>query len=172
MMEAFGMDTPSTDVFASKEAPKLQKYARYWHKGDLAWNKHWGAERWGHLYVHGAQGVSQLHAVRVVHTPHGDERHLHLKVRVMCGWGEVIADVLLDTGGQVSLVRNGLFPDTCLKSSDRPVHLKVANGGIMGGGACEAKLGPEFGEHDRLDRPDQAERLMLHEEFYKSDLSG
>ena len=49
------MDTPSTDVFASEEAPKLQKCARYWHKGDSAWNKHWGAERWGHLYVHGAQ---------------------------------------------------------------------------------------------------------------------
>ena len=115
--------------------------------------------------------VAQLHAVRVVHTPHGDERQLHLKVRVMCGCKEVTADVLLDTGGQVSLVRNGLFPDTCLKSSDRPVHLKVANGGIMGGGAREAELGPELGEHDRLDRPDQAKRLMLHGKFYKSNLS-
>ena len=26
--------------------------------------------------------VLELHAVRVVHTPHGDERQLHLKVRV------------------------------------------------------------------------------------------
>ena len=34
MMEGLGMDTPSTDVFASKEAPKLQKCARYWHKDD------------------------------------------------------------------------------------------------------------------------------------------
>ena len=29
--------------------------------------------------------VLELHAVRVVHTPHGDERQLHLKVRVRCG---------------------------------------------------------------------------------------
>ena len=28
--------------------------------------------------------VLELHAVRVVHTPHGDERQLHLKVRVRC----------------------------------------------------------------------------------------
>ena len=69
----------------------------------------------------------------------------------MCGRKEVIADVLVDTGAQVSLLRNGLFPDTCLKSSDRPVRLKAANGGIMGGGAREAELGLEFWEHDRLD---------------------
>ena len=29
--------------------------------------------------------VLELHAVRAVHTPHGDERQLHLKVRVRCG---------------------------------------------------------------------------------------
>ena len=59
LMEGLGMDTPSTDVFASKEAPNLQKCARYWHKGDSAWNKHWNAERWGHLYVHGAKRDSE-----------------------------------------------------------------------------------------------------------------
>ena len=59
MMEVLGMDTPSTDVFPSKEAPELQKCARYWHKGNSAWNKHWGVERWGHLYVHGAQRDSE-----------------------------------------------------------------------------------------------------------------
>ena len=64
---------------------------------------------------------------------------------------EVVADVLVDTGAEVSLVRNGLIPDTCLKSSDQPVRLKVANGRIMGGGAREAKLGLECWEHDRLD---------------------
>ena len=42
--------------------------------------------------------VLELHAVRVAHTPHGDERQLHLKVRVRCGKKEVIADVLVDTG--------------------------------------------------------------------------
>ena len=34
MMEAPGMDTPSTDVFASQEAPKLQECGTYCHKGD------------------------------------------------------------------------------------------------------------------------------------------
>ena len=52
--------------------------------------------------------VLELHAVRVVHTPHGDERQLHLKVRVRCGQEEFVVDVLVDTGAQVSLVRRGL----------------------------------------------------------------
>ena len=32
----------------------------------------------------------------------------------------------------------------------------------MGAMAREAKLGVDFGEHDRLDRPDQAKHLMLN----------
>ena len=83
----------------------------------------------------------------------------------------MIADVFVDTGAQVSLVRNGLFLDTCLKSSDQPVRLKIANGGFIGGGAREAELGMEFWEHDRLDRPDQANRLMLHGKLYEADLT-
>ena len=75
----------------------------------------------------------ELHAVTVLHTPYGDEGQLHLKVRVMCGPKEVVADVLVDNGAQVSFVQNGLFPDTCFMSSNRPVRLKVANGVIMGG---------------------------------------
>ena len=63
--------------------------------------------------------VLELHAVRVVWTTHGDEQQLHLKVQVMCGRRQVVADVLMDTGAQVSLVRKGMFPDTCLKNSDR-----------------------------------------------------
>ena len=59
MMEGLVLDTPSTDVFAPKEAPKLQRCARNWHKGDLAWNKHWGAERCVNLYVHRAQRDSE-----------------------------------------------------------------------------------------------------------------
>ena len=114
--------------------------------------------------------VAELHAVRVVRTPHGDERQLHLKMRVMCGRKEVIADVLLDTGGQVGLVRNGLCLGTYLNSSDQPVRFKVANGGIMAEGSSEAELGLEFWEHDRLDRPDQAKFLMLHGKFYEADL--
>ena len=58
-MEAFGMQIPLTAVFASNEAPALQKCARYWHKGDTAWDKHWGAQGWGHLYLHGAQRDSE-----------------------------------------------------------------------------------------------------------------
>ena len=72
--------------------------------------------------------VLLLHAVRLVQTPHGDGRQLHLRVLVMWGRRGVLADVLVDTGGQVSLVREQLGPDTCLKYSDRPVRLKVANG--------------------------------------------
>ena len=83
----------------------------------------------------------------------------------------MIAEVLVDTGAHVSLVPNGLFPDTCLKSSDRSVPLKVANGGIMGGGGRETELGLEFWERDRLDGPDEAKRLMLHGQFYEADLS-
>ena len=37
--------------------------------------------------------VLELHAVRVVHTPHGDERQLHLKVRVRCGQKELVKPV-------------------------------------------------------------------------------
>ena len=84
----------------------------------------------------------------------------------MCGRREVVADVLLDTGAQVSLVREGLFPYTFLKDSDRPVRLKVANAEILGEGSREAELGLEFWEHVPLDRPDQAKRLMLQGKFY------
>ena len=94
--------------------------------------------------------VLELHAVRVVYTPHGDERQLHLKVRVRCGKKEVIADVLVDTGAQVSLVRQGLFSEEFLKPSQRPVRLKVANGEILGGGTHEATIGMVLWEHDRL----------------------
>ena len=64
--------------------------------------------------------VLELHAVRVVHTPHGDERQLHLKVRVGSGREEKVVDVLVDTGAQVSLVRRGLFKEEFLQPSRRP----------------------------------------------------
>ena len=64
--------------------------------------------------------VLGLHAVRVVHTPHGDERQLHLKVRVRCRQEELVVDVLVDTGAQVSLVRRGLFKEEpCSPAGDR-----------------------------------------------------
>ena len=71
--------------------------------------------------------VLELHAVRVVHTPHGEERQLHLKVRVRCGQEELVVDFLVDTGAQVSLVRRELFKEESLQPSSRPVRLKVAN---------------------------------------------
>ena len=97
--------------------------------------------------------VLELHAVRVVHTPQGDERQLHLKVRVRCGQEELVVDVLVDTGAQVSLVRRGLFKEESLQPSRRPVRLKVANGEIMGGGTHEATISMEFWEHERLEPP-------------------
>ena len=100
--------------------------------------------------------VLELHAVRVVHTPQGDERQLHLKVRVRCGQEELVVDVLVDTGAQVSLVRRRLFK-------------QVANGEVMGGGTHEATISMEFWEHERMNRPDSARRSTLSGNF---DVAG
>ena len=115
--------------------------------------------------------VLELHAVRVVHTPHGDERQLHLKVRVRFGQEELVVDVLVDTGAQVSLVWRGLFKEESLQPSRRPVRLKVANGEIMGGDTHEATISMEFWEHERLSRPDLAKRSTLSGNFYVADIT-
>ena len=115
--------------------------------------------------------VLELHAVRVVHTPQGDERQLHLKVRVRCRQEELVVDVLVDTGAQVSLVRRGLFKEESLQPSCRPVRLKVAKGEIMGGGTHEATISMEFREHERLNRPDLARRSTLWGNFYVADIT-
>ena len=115
--------------------------------------------------------VLELHAVRVVHTLHGDERQLHLKVRVQCGQEELVVDALVDTGAQVSLVRRGLFKEEPLQPSRRPVRLKVANGEIMGGGTHEATISMKFWEHERLNRPDLAKRSTLSGNFYVADIT-
>ena len=110
--------------------------------------------------------VLELHAVRVVHTAHGDEQQLHLTVRVRCGKKVVIADVLVDTGAKVSLVQKGLFLEEFLKPSRRPVRLKVASGKIMGEGTHEATIRMEFWEHNRLNRPDLSKRIVLSGNLY------
>ena len=115
--------------------------------------------------------VLELHAVRVVHTPQGDERQLHLKVRVRCGQEELVLDVLVDTAAVVSLVRRGLFKEESPEPSRRPVRLKVANGEIMGGGTQEATISMEFSEHERLNRPDLAKRSTLSGNFYVADIT-
>ena len=115
--------------------------------------------------------VLELHAVRVVHTPHGDERQLHLKVRVRCGQEELVVDVLVDTSAHVSLVRRGLFKVESMQPSRRPVRLKVANGEIMGGGTHEATIGMEFCEHECLNSPDLAKRSTLSGNFYVADIT-
>ena len=71
--------------------------------------------------------ILELLVLRVLHTPHGDERQLHLKVRLRYLKKEVMADALVDTGAQVSLVRKGLLSNEFLKPSRSPVRLKVAN---------------------------------------------
>ena len=83
--------------------------------------------------------VLELHAVRVVHTPHGDERQLHLKVRVRCGREEKVVDVLVDTGAQVSLVRRGLFKEeSCNPSCAKPNGVRdPAYGGVQLQGICQ-----------------------------------
>ena len=115
--------------------------------------------------------VLELHAVRVVHTPQGDERQLHLKVRVRCRQEELVVDVLVDTGAQVNLDRRRLFKEESLQPSRRPVRMKVANGEIMGGGPHEATISIEFREHERLSRPDLAKRSTLSGNFYVADIT-
>ena len=53
--------------------------------------------------------VVELHALRLVHSRHGDERQLHFKLRVRCGKKEVIADVLVDTGAEIELGLEGII---------------------------------------------------------------
>ena len=115
--------------------------------------------------------VLELHAVRVVHTPQSDERQLHLKVRVRCRQEELVVDVLVDTGAQVSLVRRGLFKEESLQPSRRPVRLKVANGETMGGGTHEGTISMEFWEHERLNRPGLAKRSTLSGNFYVAGIT-
>ena len=100
-----------------------------------------------------------------------EKRQLRLKVRVQCGKIGVIADVLVDTGAQVSLVLKGPFSEEFLKPGRRPVRLKVANGKILGGRTHESTVGMEFWEHDRFNQPDLSKWIVLSGNFYAADIS-
>ena len=106
MMEALGMEVPLTDVFATKEAPKLQKCARYWHKGDSAWDKHRGAERWGHLHV---QGV-HLDSERIVNKFITD-RAKGVLVLTQLGSGHAHGEVLRSKVHSIRLNKFVFAPD-------------------------------------------------------------
>ena len=115
--------------------------------------------------------ILELHAVRVVHTPHGDEGQVHLKVRVRCGKEEVIEDVLVDTGAEVGFGRKGFFLEEILKPSRRLVRLTVANGKIMGGSTHDATISIQCLEHDCFNRPDLSKSIVLSRNFYAADIS-
>ena len=42
MIQTLGAEALETDVFASRDAPLLRKCRRHWHRGDSAWQRHWG----------------------------------------------------------------------------------------------------------------------------------
>ena len=107
-----------------------------------------------------------LHAVRQI----GREKQLHLRVKVTVGGVEMVLDVLVDTGAQVSLVKAGLLPREHVRPSSRPVRLKVANGQYMSGGTREATLSLDFIKHSELRRPDLGQPISLTGLFYEADM--
>ena len=54
MNQTQGAEAPGTDVFASRDAPLLRKSRRHWHRGDSAWQRHWGLKEWRPMYWHGS----------------------------------------------------------------------------------------------------------------------
>ena len=110
--------------------------------------------------------ILSLHAVRRV----GRERQLHLKVRALCGEVEMVFDVLVDTGAQVSLVKARLLPPECLIDSRRPVRLKVANGQYMMGGTREAAIRLQFVNHRELSCLDLGKEILLQGRFYEAQM--
>ena len=127
---------------------------------------------WNHAFkVLRPLKVIELYAVRVVCTPRGLERHLHLKVRLRSGKNGVMTDVLVDTGAQVSVVQQGVCPEECVGADAQPVRLQGAIGKTMGGGTQQAKISVEIWEHDCLNRPDLAKGLSLSGNFDTADIT-
>ena len=96
---------------------------------------------------------------------------MQLQVRLRCEKREEIADVLVDTDAQVSLVGKGLFSEEFLQPSGRLVRLKIANRKRMSRVTHEATIGMELSEHDRLKRLDLSKQIVLSGNFY-ADISN
>ena len=58
------------------------------------------------------QDVLELHAVKVLHTLQGDERQLHLEVRIRCGQEELVVDIM------ECMCVNGRFQDRRFTSKE------------------------------------------------------
>ena len=71
-----------------------------------------------------------LHVVRLI----GRQKQLHLKVTVCIGGRQLVLDLLVNMGAQVSLITTGLLPRESLPLSQRPMRLKVADEQRMSGG--------------------------------------
>ena len=76
----------------------------------------------------------------------------------------------MDSRAQVSPVRTGLFPASCIKTSPNWVPLKVANEQYMGEGRTQVHLEMEFLNHEKLSRPDKGKRVTSGGTFYKADM--
>ena len=78
---------------------------------------------------------------------------------------EKVFDALVDTGAQVSLVKDGLLPPEGLTTIWRPVRLKVANGQYMVAGTQESQIALQFMNHRELSRPDFGKEILLSKNF-------
>ena len=100
----------------------------------------------------------------------GRERQLHLKICALCGEVELVFNMLVDTGAQVSLVKAGLLPPECLTASQRPIRLEVANGKYMVGGTKEAEITLQFVKHRELSCTDLIKEVLLKGRFYEAQM--
>ena len=60
---------------------------------------------------------------------------------------QVQAKALIDTGAQTSLVRKGLFPESCFRRARRPLVLKTVSGEELPGGRDELAMAISFAAH-------------------------
>ena len=65
---------------------------------------------------------------------------LLLTIHITIGDVRRTAKALIDTGAQVSIVRQGLLPDECFRAARKPLLLKTASGELLPGGQHVASL--------------------------------